>query len=445
MNKKKIIFIAIGVIVCVLVIVCFILALMKHNNTSNISGDNASSISSKYDGINYGDTVSFSGEAITKGGSYEITGEVDGFVIDTDDDVQLVLNNATITNKNGPAIYAEDANSVSIVLKGENIVTSNTTEELDGAIYSTDDLIFSGDGSLSVISNLDGIVSKVSLIINSGTYTIDADDDGIRGKDSVAIVDGVFNITAGGDGIKSTNEEDSTLGTVAIDGGSFTINSVSDAFQAQTNLTINGGTYNITTTGNTNSVSAKGIKGVNSVVITGGTIEMTTTDDGVHSDGDISISGGVLTINSKDDGIHADGMITIDGGTFNITCSEGIEATYVKINDGVITISASDDGINAGNKSNKYSVTIEINGGSLTITMGQGDTDGIDSNGNLYINGGTVNITCNSPFDYDGEAKLNGGTLIVNGSQTTSITNQMMGGPGGMQGNNRGGYGRGGR
>ena len=65
--------------------------------------------------------------------------------------------------------------------------------------------------------------------------------------------------------------------------------------------------------------------------------------------------------------------------------------------------------------------------------MGQGDTDAIDSNGNLYINGGTINITAQSPFDYDGEAKYSGGTLIVNGTETTSITNQMMGG-GGMMG-----------
>ena len=93
----------------------------------------------------------------------------------------------------------------------------------------------------------------------------------------------------------------------------------------------------------------------------------------------------------------------------------------------------------SGNKSNDYSVTVEINGGNITINMGQGDTDGIDSNGNIYINGGTINITGQSPFDYDGEAKLSGGTLIVNGSETTSITNQMMGGGGMMGGNPRGG------
>ena len=64
--------------------------------------------------------------------------------------------------------------------------------------------------------------------------------------------------------------------------------------------------------------------------------------------------------------------------------------------------------------------------------MSIGDTDGIDSNGNLYINGGTIDITASSPFDYDGEAKYTGGTIIVNGVETNTITNQMMGG--GMQG-----------
>ena len=121
-------------------------------------------------------------------------------------------------------------------------------------------------------------------------------------------------------------------------------------------------------------------------------------------------------------------MIEINKGTFNITASEGIEATYIKINDGSINISATDDGINASNKSDKYDINIEINGGNITIKMGAGDTDAIDSNGNLYVNGGRIDITANSPFDYDGKAEYNGGTIIVNGNTMNSITNQMMGG-----------------
>ena len=62
--------------------------------------------------------------------------------------------------------------------------------------------------------------------------------------------------------------------------------------------------------------------------------------------------------------------------------------------------------------------------------MGQGDTDAIDSNGDIVINDGTININAQSPFDYDGEAKYKGGIIIVNGKATNKITNQMMGMPG---------------
>ena len=106
----------------------------------------------------------------------------------------------------------------------------------------------------------------------------------------------------------------------------------------------------------------------------------------------------------------------------------------------MIGITASDDGINAAAKSAAYTPTIEINGGEITISMGQGDTDAVDSNGYIYINGGTLDITAQSPFDYDMGASLNGGTLIVNGQETTEITNQMMGGmPGGDMGGQPGG------
>ena len=60
--------------------------------------------------------------------------------------------------------------------------------------------------------------------------------------------------------------------------------------------------------------------------------------------------------------------------------------------------------------------------------MGQGDTDGIDSNGDLTITGGTIDITGQSACDYDGTAQKTGGTLIINGTETDTIPNQMMGG-----------------
>ena len=394
-DKKKIVIICICLIAIIGIITCIILTL--NNNKSTTTKKNNT-------------TKSKSIESITKGGTYKLSGNYECVNINTSEKVELDLDGANITCDGAPAINVEEGN-LSIVLNGKNSITSTTTESLDGAIYSKDDITFSGDGSIEIKSNYDAIVSKDSLVINGGTYTINSDDDGIRGKDIVDITNGTFNITTVGDAIKATNDEDATLG----------------------NVKISGGTFNIKTTG---TDTAKGIKAESLIEISDGTFDINTSDDSIHSNGNITINGGTYTINSKDDGTHADGLVEMNDGTFKIDSSEGIEGTYVKINGGDINISASDDGINATNKSTNYDVSVEINGGNLTIKMGQGDTDGIDSNGTLYINGGTINITAQSPFDYDKEAKYTSGTMIINGEKTTTITNQMMGG--GPMGNNRG-------
>ena len=424
-DKKKIVFIIVLVIGIIFMSICGVVALRNYLSSSTKSSTSSKSNST----TNNTNSKSYEGKTISTGGSYTIEGDNSCIIINTSDSVELVLNNATISCENGPAIYVEEAEKVEIVLKGENTITSNTTEELDGAIYSKDDLILQGEGSLKLTSNYDGIVSKDELVIESGNYIINSNDDGIKGRDSLEITGGVFNITSTGDGIKATNEEDSSKGSITIKGGEFTLNCTNDGIDAANTLLIEKGSFTIKTSGSTDS--SKGIKAGNAITIENGNYTINSQDDGIHSNGTITINEGEFTIQTKDDGIHADGMVEVNKGTITINGVEGIEATYVKINDGKINITASDDGINAGNKSNLYSVKIEINGGDLTIKMGQGDTDGIDSNGDITVTGGTINITGQSAFDYDGKATYTGGTIIVNGQTINQITNQMMGGHGG--------------
>lgn len=408
---------------------------VSNNTESDVTASNTNSTQnevdwSKYETYNL--KINNQSETISKEGVYNITGTISNgsIKVNTEGNVKLVLNNVTITNNNGPAIIVENAKNTYIELKGTNKLTAKATETEDAAIFSHDDLFMEGEGTLEISSNYDGIASKDDLTFLSGTYKITTDDDGIRGKDTVTIKEGTFTINAKGNGIKTTNETEK--GEIVIENGTLNINSNLDGIQSINTLTINDGNFTIKTTGSTNNSSAKGLKAEKNITINCGKYSITTTDDSIHSNENVLINKGTFTIKSNDDGIHADGMVTIKDGTISITGSEGIEATYVKIEDGKINIEASDDGINATSISNSYTATLEITGGTTTINMGQGDTDAIDSNGNLYITGGTIDITAQSPFDYDGDSKFTGGTVTVNGEKVTALTNQMMGGPQGQ-------------
>ncbi|MBO4365296.1 MAG: carbohydrate-binding domain-containing protein [Eggerthellaceae bacterium] len=315
---------------------------------------------------------------LSEEGVYVISGTAENATIAVNAEdtakVQLVLDGLNITNESAPAIYIASADKVFVTttegstntLAVTDAFTSTTEDNVDGVVFSKDDITFGGLGTLAISSSDNGIVGKDDVKVTGGTYQISCSGHAIEGKDSVRIADGSFQLTAFTDGIHAENADDDSLGYVYIAGGMFDITAGSD-------------------------------------------------------------------------GIEGDAAVQIDGGTFNIEAAEGIEGTYVQINDGTIGISASDDGINAACKSTSYSVAIEINGGDVSVSMGQGDTDALDSNGDLFINGGTVDITAQFPFDYDGQGQLNGGTVTVNGEQVSELTNQMMGGMGGMGGGMGGG------
>ena len=161
-----------------------------------------------------------------------------------------------------------------------------------------------------------------------------------------------------------------------------------------------------------------------------GTLTISSTDNGITSKDELTVTGGTYNITASGKGLESNDSTAICDGTFTIDAKEGMESTYVRIDGGTFEISASDDGINAAANSDKNEVQVEINGGTLSIKMGAGDTDGIDSNGDLAINGGNISIECNSPFDYDGTGALNGGTVAVNGEEVTELTNQFGGGMG---------------
>ena len=107
-------------------------------------------------------------------------------------------------------------------------------------------------------------------------------------------------------------------------------------------------------------------------------------------------------------------------GALNITAdNEGLDSElHLTLNGGNVSIASQDDGINTNEDG--VSVTT-INGGTLHIVAGLGDEgDGIDSNGFLVINGGTVismaNPRSDSGLDSDMGSYINGGTVVALGS-----------------------------
>lgn len=164
-----------------------------------------------------------------------------------------------------------------------------------------------------------------------------------------------------------------------------------------------------------------GIKANNSIQIKGGDIAIRAGEDTLHSEGFIHIESGILELNAVDDAIRGKSYVLIDGGTIDIpNCKEGIEATEIEINGGKIGINSTDDGINATAKCTGE-VKITVNGGDILINMADGDTDGFDSNGDLYITGGNIEVNALSAFDVDGTAELKNVSVIVNGEEMNTL------------------------
>ena len=446
---------------------------------------------------------------ITAEGTYIFSGTLSEgqIVVDADNaKVQIVFDNVDITCASSAAVYVKSAEKVFVTLaEGSQNTLRNTDEyvaiddnNIDAVIFAKSDLTLNGTGSLTIISaEGHGIVSKDDLKIIGGTYDITAAGHALSGKDSVRIADGTFILTAEKDGIHAENADDEEKGYIYIADGDFTITSDGDGVDASNIVQIEDGTFDITagggaansqkthesdmpggpgggmpqngekpdgesmpqmgekpdgenmpqdTTTDESGTSTKGIKAGGGMYLNGGTYQIDSADDSIHSNANITIADGTYTLATGDDGVHADDALTVNGGTITVTESyEGLEGLTVTINDGTIDITARDDGINTAGGTDQSGfgtfgdhfkgmdsaddeteettdneMWMELNGGYIHILAGG---DGVDSNGDLTINGGEIYIdgpsdNGNSAIDYGdrSSAYVNGGTLVAIGS-----------------------------
>jgi hypothetical protein len=392
-------------------------------------------------------TVNGSGAKASEGiltisdeGTYILSGTLsEGQIIveaEDTDKIQIVLNGVDISCTDRAPVYIKQADKVfltladkttNIIMDGSSYVLSDKDKEegVDAAIYSKSDITINGSGALKLTANYKhGIVSKDDLSITGGTFIITAVGDGLRGKDCVKVSAGDFTITVGSDGIQSNNAEDATKGFVSIDGGTFEITSTNDGIQAQTVLRITQGSMHLTTGGGSANAATdvKGLKSGSLTLINDGIITIDSSDDGIYSNKNVEINNGEISLTSGDDGIHADTALLINNGTIEIARSyEGLEGNSIMITDGTIHVTATDDGINAAGEDNFDTSTssyLKITGGYLVVNA---YGDGLDSNGDFYVEGGTVFVSGptnngNGTLDYNGTASITGGTVLAAGS-----------------------------
>ena len=320
-----------------------------------------------------GDGVTVSGSKVTisKAGTYVISGQSDG--------VQI-------------KIAADKSDDVKLVLKG--VTMTNT----DAAISATS-------------------AGHVYLTLAEGTTNSLSDSSSNSDEKANASLFSKVDLTINGSGILN------------VDGKK------SNAIKANDTLHITGGTFNVTSVGDAFNVNDE-------LNVTGATMTIDAKEDGVKVDndddmtvGNMYLANNTITVTAGEGSIHASGNLVIDSGTYTVkNATEGIEGKSITINGGDINVYSTDDGVNAANKNAQQSdIYFTMTGGNLTVEVGQGDTDPIDSNGNIMVTGGTIKLIGQSGFDFDGTATYTGGDIYINGEKQIDIVNSMPGG-GGLNG-----------
>ena len=409
-----------------------------------------------------GDTVQASGEGvtiegntvtITQAGTYVVSGTLDGVLrVDAPKDtVHLVLNGVTLSNDVTAPVQVTDAKKVVLTLaegssnqltdgKTYTSFTDEENTEPNAALFAKSDLTINGKGSLQVTGQYaNGIQSKDTLCIVSGSIRVMTANHGLKGKDAVLIAGGTLTVDARGDGIQAET-------CLAVTGGDLTITAGGGSANADPHQeSMPGFGQQTQTDTGMETVSTKGMKAGTELYIAGGTISIDAQDDGLHSNGSMTLAGGEITIRTGGDGVHADSSLTVQNGDIRIEESyEGLEAVELYIQGGTVHITASDDGLNAAGslsadtsaqgETTGYVQTafggfggmgmvdqdakLEISGGYVYINAGG---DGIDSNNGVIISGGTVLVcgptdSANGALDSETGIVVNGGFLLAVGS-----------------------------
>lgn len=391
-----------------------------------------------------GNQVTVDNTATKEKVKYELSGSTtNGFLkIYSNNKQALVLNGVSITNPAGAAINNQGKKRCFVVVNGQNYLADGTSysatpadEDEKAAFFSEGQLIFSGEGWLEVKAvGKSGITSDDYLNFLAGpTLKVSSSaGHGLRGKDAVYVNGGQLNVTASAHMKKGITSDslvvfNGGITTIAVTGGTAYDDEeqeykASAGVKADQIFVMNDGTLTITNEGQ----GGKGISGDGVAYFQGGTVDVTVTGSNYGKSSQSFGPGGPggwggsssSSDNSKSaKGIKFDGNVFISGGTISSKAAnhEGIESKgRLEITGGNVYAQSKDDAINSAGM-------LAITGGNV-CAYSTGN-DGIDANGNCYIEGGVIYaVGSGSPevaIDANTEAScklyVNGGTLFAIG------------------------------
>ena len=392
------------------------------------------------------------------------------------DKVTITLADGTENQiKDTRAAYVEDETEAS---------AASEDELIEGAIFSEIDMVINGSGTLVVEAGFDDAIrTKDDLKLISGTYQVTAQDDAFVGKDSISIRDGEFTVNALGTAFKSNNAEDLEKGFVVVDGGKFDLTATEgDGFHGEFVLVINDCDALI-------RECEEGLEAMN-IIINGGNIDLTSTDDGVNiseaenytetfgaeleasqdaAQGQMQMPEGDKQgqmpsgeapagqdgeVPELPEGVEEgqmpempEGMELPEGAEEGqmpempegMELPEGMEEGQMpegmqpgQMPDGMQSgqMPSEGDSSQTDQPVDHIPGALIINGGTLKVTA---EGDGLDSNGDILITGGTT-IVCgptsadNGSLDYADTFDMTGGVLVVAGNQgmEQSITSSTI-------------------
>ena len=398
---------------------------------------------------------------IAEAGRYVFSGNLEdgSIIVDAHDSskVWILLDGVEINCSDDACIQVDQADKVFLTLAegSQNILTSGSaysdtalSDGTDGAIFAHDDLTINGSGSLNVNAQYShGISANDDLVIAGGTITISAVDDAIHVNDSIRIKDAAITVTAGDDGLLTSNEVEN--GYFYIESGTLDITASGDGVHTTGDITVAGGEINI-------SAGDDGIHSDASVFVQSGTVLISDCYEGIEAL-IIDVSGGDISINCEDDGFNANGGsgdmfggggqmggghndgTSGHGGMHGSGTDEGTtgemptppDRSGESMSGGMPTGQETETASGSGQSSadtEDVETYISISGGNIRIVneVGQ-DADGLDSNGDIKISGGTIYISLlgtgsNCAVDYASEsggvAEITGGTIIACGASS---------------------------